>query len=297
MLGLGVSLGKSSFVGGSKRALDDYASNIGAAYSLRRLLSSYSGAAVRVRNISNGATGDVGFTSNGDLDVSALQEISLHSGSYRKCRVTKWYDQSSNARHIEQTQGASQPLIMSGTGSTYDVNSKPSIPFEIAPDGLSGEFLSYQTAYTPNFNDHLLIAVHKNNLPATKSGYLFSLGYNDAESMMMFPSSASKMQYRLTASSATQLAASGVSTDQLLSTCQYAGANQKIFINGSEAATQTFSFTKGELPDIGVGYAPARAQLDNYYQGDIQELIYIDGSFASSRNSIQDEINTYYNIY
>lgn len=289
MLGLGLSLGKSSFTKAYNGALDDYASNIGAAYSLRRLLSSYNGAAIRVRNITTGDTGDVGFTSNGDLDVSALQEISLDNGTYRKCRVTKWYDQSSNARHIEQTDAAYQPLVMSGTGTTYDVNSKPSIPFNGAD-----EFLSYETAYTPNFNDHLLIAVHKNDL--SSSGYLFSLGYNDTESIMMFPSHNNKMQYKL--ANGTNLVASGGSTDQLLSTCQYAGTNQKIFINGSQAATASpITFTKGELPDIGVGYAPARNQGSNYYQGNVQELIYIDGSFASSRNSIQDEINTYYNIY
>lgn len=51
--------------------LDAYPGAV-AAYSLRKLRTAYSGAAIRVRRSSDNAEADIGFDSNGDLDTAAL---------------------------------------------------------------------------------------------------------------------------------------------------------------------------------------------------------------------------------
>lgn len=82
--------------------LDDHAGSV-CAYSLRQL-SSTATYAITVEN-SSGATADIGFTAAGGLDTSAL---ATHCGS-NYGRVSKWWDQSGNSNHMEQSTAASRP--------------------------------------------------------------------------------------------------------------------------------------------------------------------------------------------
>ena len=51
--------------------LDQFGDNIRIAYSVRKLSSTYSGAAMRVRESSGNTEADIGFDSNGGLDEKA----------------------------------------------------------------------------------------------------------------------------------------------------------------------------------------------------------------------------------
>ncbi|MFN8777056.1 MAG: arabinofuranosidase catalytic domain-containing protein, partial [Flavobacteriales bacterium] len=93
-----------------------------AAYSVRRLASSYTGPALRVRRSSDNTTQDIGFTASGDLDQAALLAFVGTSNGF----VTIWYDQSGNARHATQTNTTRQPRIVNG-GVIDLANTRPTL--------------------------------------------------------------------------------------------------------------------------------------------------------------------------
>jgi hypothetical protein len=91
------------------------------AYSLRKLSSSYSGAAVEIRRSLDDALADIGFDSNGDFDVAAY---TAHVGAGDGF-VRTWYDQSGSAQNATQTTDANQPQL-----ELVGINSKPTIFFD-----------------------------------------------------------------------------------------------------------------------------------------------------------------------
>jgi hypothetical protein len=102
----------------------DLVTGAGAAYSLRKVKSGYSGNAIRVRRSSDNAEADIGFDSSGNLNTTALL---AHVGAGNGF-VTTWYDQSGNARDISHSTASAQPRIVNA-GAIDTQNSKPSILF------------------------------------------------------------------------------------------------------------------------------------------------------------------------
>ena len=111
------------------------------AYSLRKLSSSYAGAALQVRRSSDNATQDIGFTASGDLDTAALKTFVGSNNGF----VTIWYDQSSNARNLTQTTAAKQPAIINA-GVIFRKNNKPTVFFDGTDDGMLFSGTDYLTA-------------------------------------------------------------------------------------------------------------------------------------------------------
>ena len=103
-------------------ALLDLYPNAAAAYSLRKLRSGYTGSAIRVRRSSDNTEQDIGFTSTGDLDTTALTTFVGANNGF----VSTWYDQSGNNRNATQTNTALQPIIVSG-GTILLERNKPVI--------------------------------------------------------------------------------------------------------------------------------------------------------------------------
>ncbi|WP_163408148.1 FG-GAP-like repeat-containing protein [Flavobacterium ajazii] len=97
------------------------------AYSLRKLASTYSGYAIKVRRSSDNTLLDIGFNTNGELDTDALKTFTGNSSGF----VTKWYDQSGNENHVEQTNINLQPRIVNG-GIIEVLNKRPALYFGTA---------------------------------------------------------------------------------------------------------------------------------------------------------------------
>ncbi|MFN8206637.1 MAG: hypothetical protein U0T82_04425 [Bacteroidales bacterium] len=93
-----------------------------AAYSTRRVCSTYAGNAIRVRRSSDNAVQDIGFTAGGDLDQTALLSFVGASNGY----VVTWYDQSGNGRDATQNTTARQPRIVNA-GVVDVVNTRPAL--------------------------------------------------------------------------------------------------------------------------------------------------------------------------
>ena len=94
----------------------------GAAYSTRRIRTTYTGPALRVRRSSDNTEQDINFNTNGDLDTTALISFTGTSNGF----ITKWYDQSGNSRDLIQATVLKQPQI-SMNGVVFTENDKPTI--------------------------------------------------------------------------------------------------------------------------------------------------------------------------
>lgn len=103
--------------GGGGTMLLDGVANVVAAYGLRQLMASYTGAAVRVIRTSDSAEMDIGFV-NGEFDESTFSSFIGGGGSIKTV-----YDQTGNAHHLQSTAG-SRPTL--GLNS---INGKPAILF------------------------------------------------------------------------------------------------------------------------------------------------------------------------
>ena len=124
-LGLGVNSITSQKVGaGFTGILDEY-SGAAAAYSVRRLSSSYSGSALRVRRVSDGTEQDIGFNASNELDTDALTAFVNGGAGF----VSKWYDQSGGTTYDLSVTGSGQPRIATAAGVVTTENGKPCLTF------------------------------------------------------------------------------------------------------------------------------------------------------------------------
>jgi hypothetical protein len=94
------------------------------AYSLRKLSSSYTGYAIKVRRSSDNSTSDIGFSASGQLDLAALNAFVGSGTGY----VDTWYDQSAGGYNMAQTLTSRQPVIVTA-GVVEKVNGRPAIYF------------------------------------------------------------------------------------------------------------------------------------------------------------------------
>lgn len=81
--------------------------NAEAAFGTRKLRTAYAGSCIRVRRSSDNAEQDIGFIGT-SLDTASLLSFVGGGSGY----ITKWYDQSGNARDGVQATSANQPRIV-----------------------------------------------------------------------------------------------------------------------------------------------------------------------------------------
>ncbi len=125
-----------------------------AAFSLRELSSTYTGACIRVRRSSDGTEQDIGFDSYHKVDTNALLTFCGSGSGY----ITKIYDQSGNGRDRIQTIQNRQPRIVnSGVVETY--KGKPAINFFQSSSCLQHDV---STILAPNQTNVSLSMVYSN---------------------------------------------------------------------------------------------------------------------------------------
>lgn len=105
---------------GGALVLDGITTGIKAAYSTRKLLTTYAGSAIQVQRLSDNTTLNIGFVANA-LDTASL--ATFCSGTTGV--VSIWYDQSGGG--FDQTAAASAAPIIYQTGATNTLNGKPAI--------------------------------------------------------------------------------------------------------------------------------------------------------------------------
>jgi hypothetical protein len=94
------------------------------AWGLHRLRAAHAGACIRVRRVSDNVEADIGFATDGSLDVAALAS---HCGA-SDGRVTVAYDQNTTAGNFVQTSAELQPRVfIGGAGVVENEHGQPAM--------------------------------------------------------------------------------------------------------------------------------------------------------------------------
>jgi len=252
-----------------------------AAYSLRNLKTSYTGSVIRVRRSSDNAEAD--FTADEITNGTLLAWVGNTASD--NGHVTTWYDQA-GSNDATQSTAASQPKIVDA-GVLVEENGNPAVDFDGVDDYL------VNTSGLTTSDNHMILSVHAT---IAVGGYLFSLGYNDIDSILLWTNNTHGSRYWLDGS-AEKLESGEFSTNQRLTIGQQSSGTQSLYVDSSLNSSKSTTYVGDLVPDITIGYALQRNQNTNYYNGYIQECIYFNVDQSSNRTTIETNINDYYNIY
>jgi hypothetical protein len=267
---------------GNGTALLDSFSGASAAYSLRNLSSAYTGPLIRVRRSSDNLERDIYGTFRGDLDLAALTSfVGANSGF-----VTTWYDQSGTGRHATQATAGSQPRIVNA-GAVDTEGGKPTLFFDGTNDQLIHTIPS-PIAATP-YSVHTVVS------SLTQSSYkgIFGLGDSLNTGLVINSRLAFSPNWGTYGSSdqpSTQsLQSAGIRLIEMYGT--YSVGTHNYYTNG--ASSGTYNSTSGQS----VGHIGGHAPANQFFNGDISEVIYYNADRTASRIPIESNINNYYKIY
>lgn len=279
--------------------LDEYG-GAAAAYSLRKLSSTYSGDAIVVRRSSDNATQSIGFVNN-ELDTSSLNSFCSGTDGF----ITTWYDQSGNSYDTINTTASSQPKIYDSVSGIKLLNGKPYVEFEKS----RATFLQTNNTWWTYTGDSTVFHISRNrNTEASQYGSVISQHDGSLKSLgiqwQQFPGSATR-------ASTDIFAPGGVSTVNTQSVnTQYlayfkwnnwsthkTNGNTQIAINGNLQSLAPYGSDPTTLGGTNVRIGTSNNAVNGSFQGDIQEIIvYIDDQ-SINRTGIETNINEFYSIY
>lgn len=292
--GSGISL--SGGGGGFTGLLDDYG-GAAAAYSVRRLSSTYEDSLIEVRRSSDNTTQDIGYDSNGNLDTSALLSFVGAGDGF----VRTWYDQSGNGNDAQQTASSSQPQIVS-SGVILTKNSKPKISF----NGTSNYF-RFNTYTTNNSQFHVVDDFIQNSnysrlifFTASNVNTNFAKG-----TLAKFNTGSNYLFTSINSETGSANSTTPFQQDHLLismlpdaestispNTYQNSVLNVKTESASSRpSAAGTYSYIGARKRGDDTGVA------SNYADYDYQEIVIYGSDQSDNRTNIESDINTYFSIY
>ena len=250
--------------------LDDY-SGAAAAYSLRKLNSSYSGDAIIVRRSSDNATQSIGFSDN-ILDTTTLSTFCSGTNGF----VATWYDQSGNGYNATQTTASQQPKIFDGIDGIVLQNGKPSIQF----DGDDDQFEMNSLAGQSRLDTYFVVDTNDTT-------YLYPFGDN-FQSEYGFVSQQGSTSTLLTNNYGTP--------DLYANSVLFTGTTRDDiynFLNGSKLVVHQNADTSNWLEYKFGNYTTVSLS----FSGKLQEFIAYNSDESSNRNGIETNINNFYSIY
>lgn len=255
--------------------LDVYGANAAAAYSLRRLRVNYAGSAIRVRRSNDNAESDIGFNAGHGLDTATLKTFVGSNSAY----VTKWYDQTTNARDLVQATTGNQPRIVNagtierilGKPTIYGSGSNQSLKLTFTLNQPANFFSVWSLSSLGGFN------VAFDGAAAETAMELKTTGGNHGE---VYGGAYLTQTYPITAGT------------PLLTSILFNGSSSNAYKNGS-------SYVTGNAGSAN----PGGITLFNYnalgfgMNGFISEFIAYSADKTSGIADINTNINTYYSIY
>jgi hypothetical protein len=278
--------------------LDDYP-NAAAAYSLRKLDKDYTGNCIRIRRVSDGVEQDIGFTSSGVLDTSAIRTFIGATGS---AGVATWYDQSGQGRNATQSTVVLQPGIMSN-GSFFIRSGRVAIAYDGTNDYLEAASTSGLTISPTSFyavssrgnTGNAIRTVFANGILAGERGY--GIFYADQTNF----AAQDRLYNQVRFQAGTQISTIGnytntINTNNLLFSTVTTTSNNTWY-NGGNNVTETFSYSNNTTTqNITIGVRKT-SNYDFYLNGTTSEIVIWQSDQSSNRTGIQNNINTYYSIY
>ena len=227
----------------------------------------------------------VSFSEGDDNTIFTLTDFKV-SRIARNGFVETLYDQSSNGNDVDQITATKQPAIVKN-GGIVKVGDEASIRFDGTNDFLEKATYSQGTLSQPNTT----FAVAKLRVFVDDNQKIFD-GHDGSGRNMLNMSTNGNGQF---AAFAGTVVATGEDADakQNLFTVKYAGSNSRLIINGVTKTTSTMG-TDGM---IGLTIGANHDHAQNFWDGDIQEVIIFNSDIFDDRSNIQDDVNNYYTIY
>jgi hypothetical protein len=257
--------------------LDIY-TNAAAAYSLRLLRTNYTGSAIRVRR-TDLQESDIGFTSSGDLDTTALLAFT-GTGALDNGFVTTWYDQSGNLKNAIQTTAINQPQIVAA-GVVLTNAGKPCLRFDNSLDALI-------TTLTINRPYSIY-----GQFRQFSNGAIRMINSNSANNSLISSSRQSNTVF--TQGNVVAAAYASINENVIVSLIQSAIATSKFFYNNTNIAIA--SPASNNFGVLCFGAAPAFVGNMEPANGEIKESIVWLTDQSSNNTAIQTNMNEYYGIY
>ena len=261
--------------------LDNYG-GASTAYSLRKLSSTYTGSAIRVRRSSDNTEQNIGFDASGNLDTTTLLSFVGSGDGF----VTTWYDQSGNVNNMMQANANQQPkIVLSGVVNT--TNSKPSIRFQNS--GL------YNTQ--PTFSAPISIFSVINNNSTSGGNYFIYSNANTSEtygSTIGLVNNGWRIQSAGGGATLYGLNNGQIFGSKVISTIMASNSAWDLFLNNTESFNGSISGGTFTLNALGYRSNPGGVFYSDY---DLRETIIYPSDKRSSRSGINSNINTYYSLY
>lgn len=257
------------------------------AYSLRKLRSSYNGPAIRVRNTIIQSETDIGFLSDGNLDIQAL--LDFNALGFGNTDVVTWYDQSGNGIDLIQNTQDEAPLIVV-SGVVQKSNNAVAMVF----DGIDDDMVSSLSLPTPA--SHLFIFTVTAKDVLSNNADLFNFNFPDAINHVFVRISNANMIIWDAGPAASNRLTSPLGFNDtfqhIYGFSKTAGTdNQKILEEGTEIAQRTQGSTSTVLDQISVATNAGGAPFANIR---MQELIFYDSNELTNFTAISDAMEGYW---
>lgn len=279
------------------RFLDDQ-TDIAAFYSLRRLISTYSGPALTIRRDSDDQETDIYFDANDVVDVDAISEF---CGSGVNGYVKVWYDQGPNGIDLSQTSTTIQPQVFDGsnvnTPRISGINTKPAINDSIGVSTvlsnsgfdaeLSGGYSYFCVIDAAGYGDGIFL-IDENGLSQVgwKSGTSAAPTHYHTDN--------SDERVGVDRSGYPNVGQTNAGFGAMQSAHFDGSTSASVFITRHDGYNLTGSKTVGSLPSTagGVSISFPLGAMDR----PVQELLVFSANKSSQRKEIESNINDYYTI-
>jgi hypothetical protein len=284
-------------LGGFKGVLDLIFAIASVAYGLRRLRRLYTGFCIRVKRSSDNAQLDIGFDSQGNLDILALLAFVGTGSGF----VTIWYDQSGNGRNATQTTAANQPQIVSN-GVLQTEGGKPAILFDgvddylAAPSPLIDTTHSLFVLFTPKIENEFGTVFGQWFAGATGRFYLIANQISSGAASAGFLNLANTTATGGGGGSGFAAEVAISNTPTLITSISSTGSEQwKLFKNGTEWDSAT-------ITSVYTGVNSAIGSLNGTgsllpFDGTVSELISFPSALSTTdRQTLERNQGKYYSI-
>ena len=263
-------------------------------YSLRKVISSYTGSAIRVRKDTTGQPEqDIGFLGSGELDTTELKNFLRTRSGF----AVTWYSQNNN-QNATQATAANQPRIALN-GVIDRLSGKPTLLFDGSNDFMSAasfnnNAVSIYTVFLRTGGSQLGVVLLRKGFTSnnTLEYVMRNQGSNFLEALASVGGTTTSVNTNPNAIGGNLIK---------LGILIFDNSNLKVGLDNNALVTTTLSGTlfQGSSPliigaqctsDLCTGYT-------SFWAGRISEIIIYGADKTSDNESIKTDIDNFYNIY
>ena len=259
-----------------------------AAYSVRKLSSTYSGPCIEAYRVSDGATQDIGFDSDGLIDTAAISTF----GGASVVGVRTWYDQSGNALDAVQTTAADMPQIYDGFAIETN-GGKPAIRTIRVSNSVGDHLASAATTWMDSSLEYACLTVWQASAANSGDTWVWDSsggGTNKAPSVKSVSSQGFQFQALGTTNAIINIPLSG----QAIRSAYLTSGTLEAFYNATSEGTATAAGTYNANIERYIG--SRWGANEGFNNGYFQELIWYAFDQSSNGRALEANLNDYFQI-